>query len=395
MYRSLSVTLLVLLVGCLDADQGAEPCPSPTAGPTHEATPTDGLPMYRDLPADFDTLILTAFGDAENGVRIKLWDNRAYVTTGNATDGIAIFDITDPYRPVRLGSVLGIAPREGLDMLDYGDRLVVVASAGDMVFFDVTDPSTPEEIARIQVASHTLAAHHAGHVVYNGAWTGAEPSSVEVVDARDPTNIRLHKVWEWDRTAPDGTPIQPTGCHDVIVDQLLNRAYCAAQGQTTVWSLDDPLDPRIISAVTTPTAPHHNTAFPILNGTVLVISQEEAGCGPQVAGLSSPAGLWFYDLKTSPPSVLSWWSVDHVDAERPGVYSFCAPHFGSEVGEGTGMLSFGWFEHGLVLVDASNPRIPKLAYQSDEGGSTSDAVYYRGLVFAAGEQGGLQVAVPE
>jgi hypothetical protein len=203
-------------------------------------------------------------------------------------------------------------------------------------------------------------------------------------------DIKLAKVWNWGTRAVDGTPIQPTGCHDIVVDPVAKRGFCAAQAQTLVWDLADPFTPRVLTAVNNAVVPHHNTAFSILGGDVLVIGDEEAGCGPAVAGMPTPAGLWFYDLKANPPALLSWISVP-TSAPQSG----CAPHFGSEVGNGTGLASFGWFGQGLVLVDASDPENPSIVHRTQEGGSGSDAVYYRGLVFVAGQKGGLQVAVPE
>jgi hypothetical protein len=356
---------------------------------------TDGLPLYRALPAKIDQLTLAAFGDSSGGVRIRLWNDRAYVNTGNTEDGIAIFDISNPLEPERLGAVTGIGPREGLDILNYGERVVAVVSiaspvAGPIVFIDVTDPTAPKELKRFDLQSHTVAAYRAGHVVYNAGFATGPVSGLEIIDARDPDNIRIEKTWNWGQRAADGTPIQPTGCHDIIVDQVAARGYCAAQAQTLVWDLKDPFNPRVLTVVNDPLVPHHNTAFPILNGSVLVIGDEEAGCGPVADGTATPAGLWFYDLKQSPPMLLGWLSFP---AQAPS--SGCAPHFGSEVGEGTGYVSFGWFGQGLVLVDATDPAHPRIASQDTEGGSGSDAVYYRGLVFVAGSKGGLQVAVPD
>lgn len=390
------VALLLVSAGCV-ADEAPEPGPTPSDAAS-ETIPaeraTDGLPDYADLPEKIEKLTLAAYGDSSGGVRLKLWNNRAYVNTGNPQDGIAIFDITNPLEPERLGAVTGIGPREGIDLLNYGERIVVVVSlaspvAGPIVFIDVTDPTAPKELKRFDVQSHTVAAYRAGHVVYNAGFATGPVAGLEIIDARDPDNIRIEKTWNWGAVAADGTPIQPTGCHDIIVDQLTARAYCAAQAQTTIWDLKDPFNPRVLTVVNDAIVPHHNTAFPILDGKVLVIGDEEAGCGPVTPGGPTPAGLWFYDLQTEPPMLLSWLSFP---AQTPS--SGCAPHFGSEVGNGTGMVTFGWFGQGLVLVDASDPSEPRIASSTQEGGSGSDAMYYRGLVFVAGGKGGLQVAVP-
>ena len=400
--RTAVLGLIVLFAGCVaDAgDEGPRP-PSPITDAAGFAdgfgAASDGLPRYRDVPDKVDQLSVVAFGDgAVTGVRIKLWENRAYVTTGNATDGIAIFDITDPFQPQRVGSITGIAPREGLGVLDYGARTVVVASpaAGGMAFFDVTDPSDPKELKRLDIASHTLGVYRPGFAVYNGGWTDGEVGGLEIIDARDPDDIKIEKIWTWGDVAADGTPIQPTGCHDVVIDQEDARAFCAAQEQTTIWDLKDPFEPVVLTVINNPLAPHHNTAFTILDGTTLVIGEELRGCGPDLAGTPTPTGIWFYDLKTQPATLLSWVSIEETDPNQPGIYGICSPHFGTEI-DGTGFLTFSWFEKGIALIDATDPRDPKILHQTNTGGEASDAVYYRGLVFAAGEKGTLQVAVPE
>lgn len=349
------------------------------------------------LPEKISGLDLVAFGDASGGVRIRLWNNTAYVNTGVAQSSTVIFDVSDPFSPERLGVVESdVGAREGLDVLAYEDRTLIVASlaspvAGPIVFWDVTDPSEPREVARVPVQSHTVAAHRPGRVVYNAAFATGPAAGVEIINAQDPDAIRLEKVWSWGATARDGTPLQPTGCHDIILDSAAERAYCAAQVQTLVWDVSDPLNPVVLTAVHDPFVPHHNTAFPILDGRVLVIGDEEGACGPSAPGAGPlPAGaVWFYDLRTSPPALLGYASPSFPQAQ-----SGCAAHFGSEVGEGTGVVAFGWFGAGLVMIDASDPANPRILEQNDEGGSASDAVYYRGLVFGAGQKGGLQVALP-
>jgi hypothetical protein len=288
--------------------------------------------------------------------------------------------------------------REGLDVLNYGDRTVVAASAlnsqtsGPIVFWDVTDPAEPKELATVAVKSHTLAAHRPGHVVYNAGFAEEPVGGVEIIDASDPDKIHLEKTWMWGATAADGTPIQPTGCHDIIVDAKAERAYCAAQGQSLIWDVKDPHNPKVLKAITNPLVPHHNSAFGILGGKIVVVDDEEGGCGPAAPNGQTvvPTGaLWFFDATTTPAQLLTW-----IAPNPTTVNPSCSVHFGSEIEE-TGMLVFGWNSQALILVDATNPRAPKIVDQDSSGSSASDAFYYRGLVFVAGAKGGLQVAALE
>lgn len=389
--------VLLLAAGCLGSESTNDAAPTTAAGTAviPADNETDGLPAFQALPEKVSSLRIVANGDAPGGVRLKMWNNRAYVNTGVADDSIAIFDVTDPMLPERVGSIASeVGAREGIDVLNYGDRTVVVVSlaspvAGPIVFWDVTDPAAPVELARLPVQSHIVAAHKPGHVVYNAGFATGPVGGFEIIDATDPDDIKVDRVWEWGEMAQDGTPLQPTGCHDITVQG--DRAYCAAQAQTVVIDVSDPFNPVALTAVNDAFVPHHNTAFHILGGRVLVIGDEEGGCGPAAGPATLPAGAaWFYDLEQSPAALLGYVSVPSATPSGG-----CAPHFGSELGDGTGLVTFGWFGAGLVLIDASDPANPTLVHQDAEGGSASDAVHYRGLVFAAGGAGGLEVAVPE
>jgi hypothetical protein len=272
-----------------------------------------------------------------------------------------------------------------------------------MIFFDVTDPANPFELARFNITSHNLAVHRPAHVVYNSRSLGDPTGGAEIIDASDPDDIKLAKAWEFENAAADGSPVANTGCHDVMVYPDQERAYCAAVTQTLIWDVSDPLNPTIVTAIENPLISIHHSAFTILDHSVLVIGDEAGGAllyacfghaSTPVADLSTPTGaIWFYDLTTPVPTLLSWLSVPAMPDRAPAT---CTAHFGSVIGDdSSGVFAYGWYVAGTLLVDASDPMLPRLVDQVPTGGSTWDARYYRGYVFTGSGSEGMQVLKAE
>ncbi len=384
------------------------------SGPT-DATETLEYADFQALPANLTGLEIQAFGDAAPGFRVRAWGDFAFVTTDSDTEGVVIFDVSEPLHPTRAGAI-DVRPGrtyEGLEVLYYEgiDRTVVavnlipedvranVDSSGPIGFWDVTDPAAPFELARVNVTAHIFGAHPSTHMVYNNRRESL--STMEVIDASDPDDIHLAARVPIPPFARDGTfvgfpPLYPN-CHGITVDAAAARMYCASDRLTLVFDISDPLDPVLLTAMGQ-IGPEgvmccsHTYAVPFLDGRYLAVSEEIGDCVEMPEGTVWPYGkIVIFDLQTSPPSFVT--SV-MVPADRTGVCVF-APTQGSEVGAGTGMLAFGWEKAGLVLVDASDPLHPLIADSDLSAGEEGrDAYYYRGLVFAAGAVGGLQVAVP-
>lgn len=399
------VVVVVAMAGCLEGT------PDPTGG--NEVPPSDlsahyvpagndsdGLPDYLELPARISKLAKVVFGEAPGGNGVWLWNDRAYLSTGSSDAGLVIFDISDPTQPKELGRLEGQYARD-VDILNYGDRTVaVIAAGGPLVFYDVTNPAEIVELARFPITAHNIAVHRPGFVVYNSRSLGDPPGAAEILDASNPDDIRM-RVWSFERTAADGTPVANTGCHDVTVYPDLERAYCAAITQTLIWDVKDPLNPRILSTIDNPLINIHHSAFLMHDHKTLVLGDEYGGAilyacyghvESPVASVSTPTGaMWFYDVSGPAPVLLSWLSPPPVNNPPPGT---CTAHFGSEIG-GSGMIAYGWYNAGTLLVDATNPMMPHLVQQEQSGGSVWDARYYRGYVFTGDGGGGLGVLRPE
>ncbi len=69
----------------------------------------------------------------------------------------------------------------------------------------------------------------------------------------------------------------------------------------------------------------------------------------------------------------------------------CTSHNGSEHPDVPGLLAYGWFHAGVVLVDARDPASPVLLDVDDVGGAVGDARWHDGRVLAADDEVGLTV----
>ncbi len=402
------VTLAFLLAGCADSarplDEEPEGAPGGSTADPSDSTanpPPPAPPPERVLPAVLSKLVPVVSMPTPGGYRTWLWEDFAYVATFTSEAGIVIFNVSNPEKPVEAGRLAGQFGR-GVDTLDYGKRLVItVNEGGPLHFYDVTDPAQPERLATFDIMSHNAAVHPTSYAVYNSRSLGPPPGALEIYDASNPDDIRLHKVWEFERLADDGSVVLNGGCHEVVVYADVQRAYCAAVEQTLVWDIVDPFNPRILTVIDHPLIESHHTAFTILNHSVLVLSDEAGdgfvdacfgGARTQQADASPPLGtLWFYDLTTTPPTYLS--SLAPPPIEEPLAY--CSSHTGSEVGNGTGYIAYGWVTNGALLIDAKDPKNPRLLDQVKTGGGVWDARYHRGYVFTADDTHGMQVLRPE
>lgn len=401
-------TILVVLAALLLAGCAASPAPHVPAPPGPDGRDaSDGLGLRNAGSASLATasgLTPVANASAPGGYALRVHEDRAYVATFSPLEGVSVFDVSDPLAPARLGGIPGQLARS-VDVLDWGARVGVAISTGDdLQVWELTDPQDPVLLASMGFPSHNVVVHPGANLVYNARnIQDGVGGAMEIVNASDPDHVTLERVWRFEPFAADGSVVHNQGCHDLTVWPDQQRAYCAAYEQTLVMDVADPANPVILSAITNPLVTDHHTAFPILNHTVLVVSDEWAanlawGClGHGLAQVPElPVGaLWFYDLTTPTPEVLSYvagprlppepWFVEH------GVNAMCTSHNGQELGEGTGLIAYGWFRAGIVLIDASDPTAPILLDVVDYGGAVGDARWHRGHVLAADDRVGLTV----
>lgn len=396
----LALAALVLAAGCVAPGDGAGADEAARAAPA-----SFGAPEGPSASSSHPQLSLVAQAAAPGGYALRVHEDRAYVATFSTLEGVSVFDVSDPTSPVHLGGTPPGTLARSVDVLDWGARVgVAISTGGEMQVWELTDPAAPVQRASFAFGSHNVQVHSGANVVYNARnlWDDAG-GAMEIVDASDPGNVTFVKTWRFPAFAQDGSPVHNQGCHDFTVWPETGRAYCAAYEQTLVFDVADPVNPVILTAITNPLVSDHHTAFPILDHTVLVVSDEWAanaawGCLSHGLPLlpEVPSGaLWFYDLTVSPPEPISYLAGPSVTPElsylRYGPNAMCSSHNGAELGPGTGLIAYGWFLAGLVLVDASDPAHPVLLDVEDYGGAVGDARWHDGYVFAADDAEGLSV----
>ena len=332
----------------------------------------------------------------------------------------SIVDIRDPANPVVLSTIDEDSHRN-VDFIAYPDgRLVAVFSTGKGVLpvYDITDPKNPVRLSEMKPATgtHKVNVVPGTPIVYNANSNGGgaslvDPSGLttqtakgqtEIFDLTDPANPVHVQDWK-----------NGYGCHHIYFwnSAEKQRALCAGIEFTQIWDTADPRNPQVIVSIPV----HHGVAgtpsmsaplagilafshFSILNddGTVLIVGDEMGGGSipPGCTVKGAPTGaLWFYDVKDEKsPKLLGWFSPGQHFVKHREAFS-CTAHHGRLVPdpEGRDMLAMAFYGAGVVLVDFSDPKMPKMVDQFNEGTDTWEVQYYNGYLFTGDLARGMDV----
>jgi hypothetical protein len=388
---------LALAAGCIGGSDDLEAAESnDTDDPPEAAEPV--------LPTEIGGLTEIASLETDgggNGVWID--EERDLLLSTNAGAGLQIVDVADPDNPELLGTLGEVTARD-VDLLrvDGTPYAVLADSAEGIHVVDVADPTAPELVATAdEYASHNLAAVPGTPYVYDStAQTQAKATGepiVPVLDLSSPADPEWTTV-EIPATV-NGQPVQSDGCHDVVVRVDLGQAFCAGGGgfyaagggETFVWNIsEDPTDPEWVGVVDNPSIVYHHQAVASEDGDLLFINDEHLA--PNCNGVSTPAGdarqttaaMWVYDISDpGSPELMDYVQVDDEDANAN-----CGSHFGDLV-DGRDLLVWGWYQGGTLLIDVSDPQDATITDRIEPIGSTWDARYHEGHVYAS--SGDLQV----
>lgn len=267
-----------------------------------------------------------------------------------------------------------------------------------MRVYDVTNRNQPRSIGFAETlhGSHNLTAVGDTGLVYNSSYNLANPAApdgVSIVDvAADPkdppvTFLEFPDVdnspqYE-DMRNDSGRVPASMGCHDIGVDMERELAFCAGISESQIWDISDPRDPVIISIIYNPGLSIHHGARTNADGDILILGDEWAGAAGGPTGCLFPNGttgaLWFYDISDpSDPKLKSYWSPP---TPAP-LDDFCTAHFYDAFDDRDWVVS-SWYDHGLYVVDFSDPSSPKMVAQYDPQGATFWSAYaQRGAIYA-------------
>lgn len=271
---------------------------------------------------------------------------------------------------------------------------------------DAKNPRKPHSIGFAETihGSHNLTTIGDTGLVYNASYNLGNPAAVDgvsIIDvAANPENppVRFLEFPDADAsgeheqmTNNSGTTPTSMGCHDIGLDLDHDRAFCAGITETMIWDISDPRNPSIETIIRNPDVSIHHGAQVNASGDVLLVQDEWLGAAGANTGCLAPdqpsGTIWFYDISDPKnPQPKSYWS-----APRPDPTSdFCTTHFfgtfemPGENGEARDMVVTSYYQHGVWVVDFSDPSAPTThAFYEPDGANFWAAYPYRGKLYAS------------
>lgn len=270
---------------------------------------------------------------------------------------------------------------------------------------DARNPRSPRSVGFAETinGSHNLTSVGNSGLVYVSSYELGDPTGldgVSIVDVgADPENPPV-KFLEFPDLETSGKHQQmanhsgtmPTspGCHDIGLDLEHDRAFCAGITETMIWDISNPRNPTIETIIRNPDVSIHHGAQVNKSGDVLLVQDEWLGAAGANSGClapNQPSGtIWFYDISDPKnPAPKSYWSAPSPDPES----DFCTTHFfgtfqlPGEDGTRRDLLVTSYYQHGVFVVDFSNPSSPVThAFYEPDGANFWSAYPYRGRLYA-------------
>ncbi len=338
-------------------------------------------------------------GTADDDVAVP----RDFAVVGDHSDGLAIFDITDPEDAYladyiscnnpradvgvyqweeadgTLRTFVGSSRESGnncrpvfggvsVDMADTtsdsDDGNPLSSEQGGFAMFEVTDPYAAEPFAEVLIGSggsHNFIFHPTDPVAYawNGEIGGSEVTSVQIVDftayfEADPATRDIADIVSFNGPTTLGSP------HDGELSPDGDRMYVASEFAYLVYDNTDPLAPEVMTQIAPNPGTYAHGFFPTPDGSIGITNNESLAIGGFFAdrtGICPGEGLGFYDLSTDVAMVgpLSYYAPP-VQGQTPD-HRACTSHFG-RVAENNQVMSIGWYILGGRVIDFSDPTLP-------------------------------------
>ena len=321
-----------------------------------------------------------------------------WAVVGDHSDGVYLFDITDPedipeptYQPCAnprndvgvkqwtesdgtLRTIIGLSMEgDGDLMCSEADPEGSTFDDNGVAMFDVTDPTTPKPFATISVGkggAHNFVFHPTAPVAYvwngelaRGAYDPVAVSTIQMIDLR-PAIDEDHADYTGDgedMVALIG-PQTLGSVHDGEISPDGNLLYVASENNYEIFSIaEDPFDPVRLGAYVPNPGTYAHGYFPTASGDVSITNNESLALGGffySGTTVCPGEGLGFYD-SSDPANVIGpvGYYVPPVYGHGPD-HRACTSHFGRVVYDNDVVMTLGWYILGTRVVDFSDPANP-------------------------------------
>jgi hypothetical protein len=238
--------------------------------------------------------------------------------------------------------------------------------------YDVSNPRAPRELALVRTdpgGSHEIWLQPKGRRAYVytaiplAEFPGRPPTpGFRIYDATDPR----HPVEVGSWIAPDAMKVGKNRAfvHSVRVNAAATRAYLSYWDLgTVILDISDPGHPRYLGRTDDSQGSAHSTAISP-NGTLMIETHEREGGRPSFWDISNPSHPLLLSVFKPPAKLVA-------EARRRGGSGFgLGAHDPKIVGK---RAYFSWYALGVLVVDISRPRHPRLVAQFLPPGSRDPA----------------------
>lgn len=284
---------------------------------------------------------VSRFGFETNIFGARIVGNRAYV--GNDVLGLHILDVSDPAKPLQLGTVAGTNQIFEADVV--GNLAYIAAGDGGFRIADVSNPAKPQVIGSLDLKL-TIAVTVSGQYAYVSDFGTRKFRIIDISNPSDPKQVAEIDA----QGEPRFTLIQG------------NRAYFAAgSGGVFIYDVTTPAEPKLIQRVYRGSQVRGVAVV----GDILYIP--EYGFSKliilNIADPTNPVELGRFDLVGNPRRI-----------RIEGTQAFVVTE-----------------AKGLQVVDISDPAHLQVMAQLDTGGYARDIEKVGNLIYVADQNQGLRI----
>ncbi len=301
---------------------------------------------------------------------------------GTKWEGIRIVDISDVAHPKLVANLK-------TECGSHTHTLVPDTAKGRvLIYIQSSAPSTQTELQRGEDPECNRQTHNRNSVVEVPL---ALPKSARVISTPSVAYAGEGEIDE---------PAQFRGCHDVTVFMPRKLAGAACLGESQIWDISDPVNPKVLSHIPTefpgrPIDIHHSTAFS-WDGKIMVLGDEAGGySGPACLTGADPLGaLWFFDV-TDPANPVQ---TGYFSLPRQRGYACTAHNYNVVPVADRNILVSAWYTGGISIIDFTDPSAPREIghhwhfgkYEEPESEVWS-AYWYNGTIYASDMSRGFDV----